>query len=705
MHLNTTMQHLSSDPAAAGLVDILRNSESELQLESAQVYFDFPLYKDFDDTVVITNILVVSPYHGVITVGTSNAVPRTEFHQSLRDLETDTGKVFDILYARLIRNSVLKKTRTTLLFHADLFLYAPNLDNTDDLPNVDLELKTKPGNIVDYFRNHKLDSPISDDVFEEVVATIEGAKGLIRPKPRDITSDDPRSKANVIGKLETAIASFDVRQKHGYMTVLEGVERIRGLAGSGKTVVLAMKAAHMHLRNRDATILYTFYTKSLYQHIQRLITRFYRQFDDRDPDWDKLQIMHAWGGKSVEGVYYNACNQHNHRSLPYSEASFRARQSPKDETAFGYACNELLSSVDIKPHYDYVFVDEGQDFPNSFLRLCVELAIDSRMVYAYDELQTIFQTRAVSPSEFMDTNEIPTEDITLYKCYRNPREILVCAHALGFGIYGPKIIQMLENAAHWEDLGYKVMSGEFIEGSKIVIERPAENSIPVISENQNPSEIVQAFVYGSFEDEIVQVAEMIKQDITDGLRPDDILVIAVDDRNMRNYINLLAAYLGESGIGTNNMQSDSFGLRDFHLEECVTLSSVYKAKGNEAYIVYVMGVDALFTADTNVRERNILFTAMTRAKGWIRVSGIGEWAQACKNEIDEALSNFPNLAFTYPSKAELNIMKRDLADSAIRKQKYERMLDEMLDEMTPEEIKRLMGQRSLPKEIESKKTK
>ena len=68
-----------------------------------------------------------------------------------------------------------------------------------------------------------------------------------------------------------------------------------------------MKAAHIHLHHPEATILFTFWTKSLYDLAKQLITRFYRQFDDRDPDWTKLNILHAWGGKNIEGVYYNAC--------------------------------------------------------------------------------------------------------------------------------------------------------------------------------------------------------------------------------------------------------------------------------------------------------------------------------------------------------------------------------------------------------------
>ena len=43
-------------------------------------------------------------------------------------------------------------------------------------------------------------------------------------------------------------------------------------------------------------------------------------------------------------------------------------------------------------------------------------------------------------------------DIILYKCYRNPKEILVISHAIGFGLYNNSIVQTLENKEHWEDL-------------------------------------------------------------------------------------------------------------------------------------------------------------------------------------------------------------------------------------------------------------
>jgi superfamily I DNA and RNA helicase len=624
-------------------------------------------------------------------IGTINATSIEDFEEEVSDVETNLDHVFSFVFSRLIRNSRLKKTRTDLLFPIDAIIYAPFVEPTPDkVHSVSPVVFTSKG-VYEYLESTRVDA-LTSTVMLDITATIEGANGLIRPKPREITGKDPKSKGSLAGALESQIANFDQRQKHGYMTVLDGLQRIRGLAGSGKTVVLAMKAALTHLRNPEAIILYTFYTRSLYQFIQRLITRFYRQFDDRDPDWDRLRILHAWGGYHTEGVYFNACIRHGVDPISYSEAS---RQSNLDP--FDYVCKNLLSSVDISPMFDYVFVDEGQDFPISFLKLCVELAKDTRVVYAYDELQTIFQKSPPAPSDILGPGAELSQDIVLYKCYRNPREILVVAHALGFGIYGPRIVQMLENKEHWEDIGYVVLEGGFKEGDKTVIERPPDNSLLTISEAQTPGEIVCGEVYGNFQDEVKGVASKIQEDIADGLRPDDILVIAVDDRYARSYLNNIAGELASRGIKSNNMHADSFGVRDFHRENRVTLSTVHKAKGNESFMVHIVGVDALFSSYAGVRERNMLFTAMTRAKGWVRVSGIGESAALCRKELEIALGNFPTIQFIYPSEEQLKIMRRDLEEKAVGKLRAERMLDKVLEEMSPEEIRRFIDQRSIPK--------
>jgi superfamily I DNA and RNA helicase len=692
MKLNTTHEHLKRDPAAENLFEFLQANEIALGLTDAQFYYDFPVFKDWDGTVLISDVLILSRNHGIVAFGVSNATPRQNIEVELRQVEQRNDKVFSFLYSRLIRNTELKKSRVELSFPAELILYTPFIEKSPESISIGMDIICTHKNLGDYLENTRIKPSLSDVVFMELISTIEGAKGLMLPKTRDLKLDDPNSKGQIVSRLESKIASFDQNQKHGYMSILDGLQRIRGLAGSGKTVVLAMKAALTHLKNPDATVLYTFYTRSLYQHIQRMITRFYRQFDDRNPDWDKLKIMHAWGGYNQEGVYYNACLHHDVRPLSYSEAN---RNTNGD--AFDFACRDLLNKVDIEPMYDFLLIDEGQDFPNSFVKLCVKLTKQTRVVYAYDELQTIFQIKAPSPAEILGPDAELSNDIVLFKCYRNPREILVCAHALGFGIYGSSIVQMLENKEHWEDIGYQVVEGDFVEGSEIVIQRPADNSLAIISEAQDKNEIVQAFAYDDFSDEINIVAESIKSDLEDGLRPDDILVIVVDDRNAKTYLNHISAILASFDIMTNNIHVDNYGIRDFRQDGRVTLSTVHKAKGNEAFMVYVVGVDALFAAGASVRERNILFTAMTRAKGWVRVSGIGEAAEVCRDEVENALDHFPYLQFEYPSPEQLKIMRRDLAEKAIRKQRAERALNRALRELSPEEIKRFIDQRSIIK--------
>jgi superfamily I DNA and RNA helicase len=696
MEINIDERRLRSDPCAAEIIELLKTNIEEIGLESAQIYYNFPILKDADDNIIIAKMLIISKRHGVIII---NIITSNDEYNSLsiiNQADSEIEHVFSLLFSRLIRNRQLRKTRTELLFPTSAIIYAPNLTHLPEGLDIVTSVVTNNQQMIDLLKRMQIEEIITHD-YDELISTIEGAKGIIRPKPREISSRDPKAKGLLVNMIESEISSFDRKQKQGAMTVLDGFQRLRGLAGSGKTIVLAMKAALTHLQNPEARIVYTFYTKSLYQQIKRLITRFYRQFEDNDPDWTRLQILHGWGGSTTEGIYYNACRANNVQPMTLQEAKTRSTKDP-----FDYACLSLIEKTNISPMYDYMFIDEGQDFPASFIKLGIRLTEKNRVVFAYDDLQTIFQpaTPAITEIVGIDGNGKPlvelTEDVILYKCYRNPREILLCAHALGFGIYG-NIVQMLENREQWEDIGYRIRAGEFTAGSQTEIERPIENSLPTISANQTPDEIFQISVYPSFADEINGVIKSILSDLSEGLRPDDILVIVVDDRYAKIYLKTISDQLDTHGIQSNNMHTDSYGIKDFYIENQVTLSTVHKAKGNEAFMVYVLGVDSLYSSYAGVRERNILFTAITRAKGWVRLSGVGEAAEKCKEEVEAAKRNIPFLRFVYPGPEQLRIIKRDLAERAIRKQKAERKLDEVLDEMDKEDIISFIEQRSIKK--------
>ena len=71
-------------------------------------------------------------------------------------------------------------------------------------------------------------------------------------------------------------------------------QRIRGLAGSGKTIVLALKAAYLHFKDPTADIAVTFYSRSLYQQFTSLIQEFYQQYSNDKVDFEKfIYYMHG----------------------------------------------------------------------------------------------------------------------------------------------------------------------------------------------------------------------------------------------------------------------------------------------------------------------------------------------------------------------------------------------------------------------------
>jgi superfamily I DNA and RNA helicase len=351
--------------------------------------------------------------------------------------------------------------------------------------------------------------------------------------------------------------------------------------------------------------------------------------------------------------------------------------------------------VDVKPYFDYIFVDEGQDFPSSFMQLCHKFAHGGRFVVGYDDLQTIFQARTPDSGQFFGVNEKGEprdafeEDVVLHKCYRNPREVLLTAHAVGFGIYGKKIVQMLESPEHWRDVGYEVVEGDFLAGSMTRIERPVENSLTVMSDNASFAELIIVSEFNEMNEEVNSVSESIKNDLNEGLNPEDILVVCLDDRYAKSYLQSIEMNLGMKLIACNNLHSDAFGIRDFTKEGRVTLSTVHKAKGNESFMVYAIGCDATM-AFPNVRNRNMLFTAMTRAKGWLRMSGVGGSIKALINEVNKVESKFPFLEFPYPNEGEIQMMKRDLAEAADKKMRKNRLMDQLQSEYSDDEINEML---------------
>jgi len=369
-------------------------------------------------------------------------------------------------------------------------------------------------------------------------------------------------------------------------------------------------------------------------------------------------------------------------------------------------CRELVKTRALSPYYDVILVDEGQDFPDSFYQMCFFLAKGARdekqIIWAYDELQNVFDVKVREPEQLFGKDDdgaprislarsLPlgtdTNDFVLQRAYRNQREILVLAHSIGFGVYGQPV-QMLENAKHWED----VVSGAFTTGSLNIVERPLVHS-PSALDTPNGISLIEIKGATDANSEVELASLEVQQFIEGGLQPHEILVVSLDDKAARRYFSALSTKLLEFDIPCNNIINDPYSEPPFRIDGKVTLSTVYRAKGNEAAVVIVLGADAAVLKTRT--GRNKLFVAFTRTKGWLRIFGVeSRTFTALCSEVQQALSKSPRIEFIMPDMTNLNTIQRGLEEKHARiieaKRRMERMKSEL--SLSDEDIASLIGE-------------
>lgn len=501
--------------------------------------------------------------------------------------------------------------------------------------------------------HHPLEQALSD---EEWLATKTISQGLPPRKSLTMTPVNINTLGLAVKKLDTQIRSLDDEQVKVATQIAPGPQRIRGLAGTGKTVLLAMRAANIHLGNPHSKILFTFNTQSLYNQAKALISEFYRtRSGGTDPDWSKIHIRHAWGGFRRPGVYYELCLRQGAQPLRYANG-----------VTLRTCCNHALTSP-INPEYDYILVDEAQDFPKEFFQVLYKLSHKPYRIYwAYDELQSLSSLEIPKPEDLFGVNEDGKprvsllgedypggieKDFVLHRSYRCPRKVLMLAHALGLGLYssrGP--IQMLGDKGSWMSIGYEVEAGQLQTGEEVIISRPAINSPNRIEEIYSGQELVMVNTFRDRDAELDWVADSVRKDVQEeGVAPEQIIVIALNGKQVSDIFSPLGRRLRAYQIAYI-VPGFQGGKDEFAKPGHVTLSTVYKAKGNEAYIVYILGFEYLYDYSGEIGGRNQAFTSITRSKAWVRITGIGKKMESVKLEIDKILADFPKFKFIFPDK-------------------------------------------------------
>lgn len=524
---------------------------------------------------------------------------------------------------------------------------------------------------------------MSDEQWEMVKAVLGGT--LPSKPPRSIPTDTPKSNPlRVIQAIESKLKILDEQQQKVAFEVPNGPQRIRGLAGTGKTVLFAKRIAKIHALNPDWKLAFVFFTQALYDEITEQIALEYRNMTGDEPNWLNLKVLHAWGAKNREGFYRTLalkCGV-NPMSLQYVKKEIGS-VSPAE--SFKYICDRLEQDVkDIPVIYNAVLIDEGQDLPPSFYRLVRNTLSDPRRLYwAYDEAQGIGSLIAPQPITIfgknvdgtpvvdLGGNKLPNGETTspfyegairkahnMNRCYRTPRQLLMTAHAINMGLFRQeKALQGVTDKEEWGKLGYQVLDGDFSDrsvqaGRKVTITRPDDKSPhPIdqqdfeVKEAVGSSLIIQPF--DSQQGEIEWIAQQVASDLKVGFDPCDIIITGPTGDYENDYFQSLQSALSRQGVKSCiagvNTQRDIFRM-DGH----VTISTIFRAKGNEAWKVYACRFDYATKPlgwrqdETEMHKRNEAFVALTRARVWCVVTGL---ESPIFDELRSCLEQYPNFSF------------------------------------------------------------
>lgn len=331
---------------------------------------------------------------------------------------------------------------------------------------------------------------------------------------RAISLNEPK---NLLDRIKNKIILFDtdqIRFLYQNPSDQERIIRIQGLAGTGKTELLLHKIKDLYLNFPDYVIGLTCHNRVLADVLrQRLVSFFNDMGVNRQIDPEKLKCFHAWGSLNEpnSGTLRYICYFYD---LPF--------YSLRDAGTFNNACERTIINLQHSENFkcgekafDYLFVDESQDFPKSFFRLC-DMVTDKHVFTAGDIFQNIFTISQKDLSE-------PVQ-ILLNKCYRTDPRTFMFAHGMGMGLFERQKNTWLTDE-NWKKCGYqieKVNNGKSYRLSRLPVKRFED--IPADFQS------MKVFVSGNYMIPLIRVIERWREDYS-SLTPDDIGIIFIDEKS------------------------------------------------------------------------------------------------------------------------------------------------------------------------------
>ena len=364
--------------------------------------------------------------------------------------------------------------------------------------------------------------------------------------------------------------ALDLQQESVAKNIGEGHRILKGVAGSGKSLVLASRARYLRQIYPDWKILVVCFNNTLCNHIKNMLGNI-----------QDIEVSH------FHGVV---------KAITQANIGFKIgeKAADYDQRITSLFQHYLAEHPNTQP-YDAILIDEGQDFSQDWIQLLTQLVKPSSnsILFCYDPAQNIFN-RSKPSWKSVGLQVQGKRPIELLKCYRNTKEILDVAREF----LNPNQIGSLQG----QDIYDRVLNpdtGECREGQ-----------YPIVYQHDDRQQLIES------------IAKKIERLLAQGTSQKHIAILrAYDAKHKEDENSLNQAFAEHCRSATLEWITTSAAKKKLNLEhDSIKVLNLESCKGLEFQHVFVLGLEQMPRAKREAEtERKLAYVAMTRAQQYLYV--------------------------------------------------------------------------------------
>jgi len=439
-----------------------------------------------------------------------------------------------------------------------------------------------------------LNTPLVIDYVKDIRACLREEVEVATPVQSITTGMTRQTKSIVVDDDTIFNFVIDSEQEKIVKDLGEGPRLLRGLAGSGKTLVLLfrakLKASNAEQLNKPQKILVVCWNITLANYMRQAFQHIKIPFQGKISD----KPIPRSNKPSIEIVHFVGWTR-----AMFDRYSSVLRLPPTEQDDFLDVLTSQLTQLSLTDlaKYDAIYVDEAQDFREEWVKYLFDNALlgdnakSKNFIIAADDAQRIYHHRGRKDFSWANL-EIPMQGRSrvLRRVYRNSARVWMFA---GF---------FLGNIGDY----YREEDGK------------PNSSLWFAPKHGHDPELLQCPTV------IEQIEEAVKtvRDITQkGYSARNVLILYPQKKHLGiNVPELLQKRLKQEQIDCTWITESNYTKSNFNWsQDSVKISTVHSAKGMDAPVVIILCADKFEDMDEQTDSRKLMYVALTRAREYIKV--------------------------------------------------------------------------------------